>query len=69
MKDVMFSSKSDEWATPQDIFDKLDQEFHFTLDPCATDENHKCDNYYTAADNGLNFSWGGAGGFLQSTVL
>jgi hypothetical protein len=39
--DLMFSSKSDEWETPQDLFDKLNEEFHFTLDPCATHENHK----------------------------
>ena len=57
--DVMFSSKSMEWATPQDFFDKLDSEFHFTLDPCADDNNHKCEKYYTEAQNGLEQSWGG----------
>ena len=38
---LMFSSKSDDWETPQYIFDELDSEFHFTLDPCATVFNHK----------------------------
>lgn len=57
--ETLFSSKSDEWSTPQDIFDDLDREFHFTLDPCATAENHKCDRYYTAEQNGLEKSWGG----------
>ena len=57
--DVMFSSKSMEWATPQDFFYKLDSEFHFTLDPCADDNNHKCEKYYTEAQNGLEQSWGG----------
>lgn len=33
--EVMFSSKKMDWATPQDFYDKLDSEFHFTLDPCA----------------------------------
>jgi hypothetical protein len=28
----MFSSKDMTWATPQDFFDKLNEEFHFTLD-------------------------------------
>ena len=55
---VMFSSKSDEWATPQAFFDKVNEEFEFDLDVCATDENHKCDKYFTMQDNGLEKSWG-----------
>lgn len=55
----LFSSKSDEWSTPNVVFDDLDAEFHFTLDPCATDENHKCKKYYTAEQNGLLQDWGG----------
>lgn len=38
--DVMFSSKTDQWSTPQDFYDSLDREFSFTLDPCADDLNH-----------------------------
>ena len=57
--DVMFSSKSMEWATPQDFFDKLNEEFHFTLDPAADDFNHKCNLYYTEEQNGLVQDWGG----------
>jgi len=44
---LMFSSNSDEYATPQELFDELNSEFKFDLDPCATDENHKCNKYYT----------------------
>jgi len=55
----MFSSKSDEWETPQDLFDELNKEFNFTLDPCCTHENHKCNKYYTIEDDGLKQSWGG----------
>lgn len=62
--DVMFSRKSDEWSTPQDFYDKLNDEFNFTLDPCATDGNHKCSLYYTVEDDGLKKSWGGAAGVL-----
>ena len=58
-REVMFSSSSDEWGTPQEMFDKLDAEFHFTLDPCATEENAKCKDYYTMQENGLLPSWGG----------
>ena len=68
-RELMFSRKSDEWATPQDFFDRLDAEFDFTLDPCATEENHKTPAYYTAADDGLQKNWGGAASILQSTVL
>lgn len=54
---VHFSSKTNEWATPQDLFDKLNKEFLFTLDPCATPENAKCAKFYTAEDDGLLQSW------------
>lgn len=53
----MFSSLSDEWETPQDLFDELNEEFNFTLDPCATHENHKCKKYYTKEDDGLSKDW------------
>lgn len=54
---VHFSSKSNEWTTPNDLYSKLDRVFNFTLDPCATHENHKCDKYFTIEDNGLFQSW------------
>jgi site-specific DNA-methyltransferase (adenine-specific) len=56
---VMFSHKSNEWATPQDFFDELNNEFHFTLDPCSTHGNAKCANHYTAEEDGLSKKWGG----------
>lgn len=55
----MFSSKTDDWATPQDFFDKLNLEFQFTLDPCADSLNHKCSRYYNREQNGLSRDWGG----------
>lgn len=57
--DVLFSSKSDEYETPQDVFNALDAEFHFNLDPCSTDENHKCQVWFTKEENGLCQDWGG----------
>lgn len=57
MDKVLFSSKSDDWYTPIDLFNSLNEEFNFTLDPCASDLNHKCNKYYTINDNGLLFSW------------
>lgn len=56
---ALFSSNSDEWATPQHIFDNLDAEFNFNLDPCATESNHKCNVFYTAKIDGLKQNWGG----------
>lgn len=55
----MLSSKSNEWATPQELFDELNQEFRFTLDPCATHENAKCEKYYTVTEDGLSKDWTG----------
>lgn len=46
-----------EWATPQDFFDALDQEFHFTLDTASTPENAKCKRFYTEKEDGLSQSW------------
>lgn len=57
--DVMFSSATSEWATPQDLFDSLNAEFHFTLDPCSTDENAKCEKHYTKEQDGLKQDWTG----------
>ena len=57
--DVMYSSKTDQWATPDDFFKELDQEFHFNLDPCADEQNPKCEKYFTKEDNGLSKDWGG----------
>lgn len=48
------------WATPQDFFDRLDAEFHFTLDPCALPDNAKCSKFFTPEDDGLLQDWGGA---------
>lgn len=55
----LFTSSTDNWATPQWLFDELDKTFHFTLDVCASDENHKCDNYFTKESDGLKQDWGG----------
>jgi len=55
--DLMFSSKTDLWSTPQETFDSLDQEFNFQLDVCATAENAKCKLFYTVDDDGLKQAW------------
>ena len=55
--DVHYSSKTNEWSTPQDFFNELDKEFNFTLDPCSTRENAKCTKYFTVEDDGLKQDW------------
>lgn len=57
--DVMFSSQSDMWETPQDLFDKLNEEFHFNLDVCATADNAKCAAFYGPEQDGLIQPWYG----------
>lgn len=54
---ALFTSNTSEWATPQVFFNELNNEFHFTLDPCATKENAKCERFFTKEDNGLTQSW------------
>lgn len=55
----MFSSKTDMWETPQDFFNKLNKEFNFDVDVCATKENAKCKKFYTPEENGLQQTWTG----------
>jgi phage N-6-adenine-methyltransferase len=57
--ELMFSSKTDMWATPQDFFDKYNALWHFTLDVCASPENAKCAKYFTKDDNALVQTWDG----------
>jgi len=62
---VGFSSKDDTWSTPLTFYRRLDMEFNFTLDPCASDSNAKCFKYYTEEDNGLIQDWGGETVFVN----
>jgi len=57
--DGRWHSRGSDWATPQELFDELDKEFHFTLDPCASDWNAKCKKYFTEKDDGLKQDWNG----------
>lgn len=55
---TLYSSRSEEWPTPQSFFSLLHEEFGFTLDPCATRDNAKCSRFFTKEQNGLMRSWG-----------
>lgn len=57
MNKALFSSERPDWETPRDLFSRLDAEFHFALDVCATAENAKCAQYYTPEIDGLRMTW------------
>lgn len=60
MNNALFSTGvKDDWETPPEFFRELDQEFHFTLDPCCQPETAKCSKFFTPAEDGLRQSWGG----------
>lgn len=61
----LMSSNTSEWSTPQDLFNELDTQYTFTLDPCATEENAKCRKYHTKKDNGLSKLWDGESVFMN----
>lgn len=53
----LFSSNTDKWATPQDLYDRLNAEFHFTLDVCADYTNRKVDRFFDVKVDGLKQDW------------
>lgn len=55
----MFTSAKDDWATPSDLFQALNERFGFDLDPCASPTNAKCRRYFTRSDDGLSHPWSG----------
>lgn len=58
-KEILFSSKSDLWETPQDFFENLNAIFHFEIDVCAVPENAKCKQFFTPEVDGLKQEWNG----------
>lgn len=59
MNNILFSSKIEMWETPQELFDNLNAEFHFTVDVCATVDNAKCEKFFTPEMDGLKQEWTG----------
>lgn len=57
--DLIFSSKTDLWTTPQSFFDEVNAVFGFETDLCALPENAKCEKYYTPDDDALTKDWHG----------
>ena len=58
MDNVHYSTNSNEWETPKELYDLLNGRYGpFTLDPCATKANAKCSKFYTKNNDGLRKSW------------
>lgn len=57
ISETLYSSRTDLWATPQNFFDKLNDEFHFDLDACAIPSNAKCERFYSPEQDGLSQPW------------
>jgi len=57
LSQALFSSTKEEWETPPEFFKELDSKFWFTLDPCATKKNAKCDRFFTKEVDGLRQDW------------
>jgi len=64
-KKAYFTSNTCEWPTPQYLYDELNREFNFTLDPCATVDNHKCAKFFTKENDGLAQDWSGERIFMN----
>lgn len=65
MSAYMPASQTDDWATPQNLFDELDAIHNFTLDVAASSTNHKTAKWFGLDHNdpelrdGLAMSWAG----------
>jgi site-specific DNA-methyltransferase (adenine-specific) len=57
MNSGLYTSNTDEWETPQELFDSLNKQYSFTLDVSANDENKKCNKYFTKEEDGLLQDW------------
>ena len=57
MNSGLFTSNSEEWETPQAVFDRQNKMFGFELDVCATPQNAKCTRFYTKEQDGLKQPW------------
>ena len=68
--ETLFSSANCEWETPPELFNELDERFHFTLDVASTDQNALCERHYTKEQNGLIHGWQTGGGIcmVQSSL-
>ena len=65
MNDVHFKSEKQNWATPIDLFNELNEEFNFDIDVCAEPWNKKLPTFWSEEDNCLLRSWEGWNCFMN----
>lgn len=57
---ILFSSASDNYWTPKDFFQRVDEIYGpFDLDVAASADNTKCEKFFTKEDDGLSKDWYG----------
>jgi len=61
----LMTSNTNEWYTPKELYNKLNEEFNFTLDPCCTEKSRKCEKYFTKKENGLIHDWSNNNVFMN----
>lgn len=61
---ALFTSNKEDWETPHNFYDRLNAEYHFEWDLVASDDNAKCEHYFTSEDNSLDKDWGKLSGNL-----
>ena len=57
MTDIYKPHPSDNFETPEDLFQWLDALFHFEMDICANRYNHKCKKYISPEENSFEYDW------------
>ena len=65
MNQALLTSKDQTWTTPKAFFEELNNEFKFTLDAFASDENALCESYFTEEQNSLQQDWSGHTVFMN----
>jgi phage N-6-adenine-methyltransferase len=55
----LYKSNSSVWETPDKLFEMLNAHYHFTIDLCANENNHKLENYYSEDQDSLKQDWEG----------
>ena len=63
--ELHFSSEKQNWETPIKFFNKINEEFNFTLDPCCEIKTAKCEKFFTKEIDGLTQCWGGHTVFMN----
>ena len=65
MNKSLLSSDKMDWGTPKAFFDSLNEEFHFTVDVCASDWNKKLERFWSESDDALVQDWSGEVCFMN----